>query len=194
MHRNRTIFSPTRVPLFIAGIVVLLILFGVWGLHLQRQMSSDKAVYKLSYCGEENNLPCLVSFGVDAHDQMIVSLLVPDNSPANLYLKITHNSRESSYPCYRPDETPRNVYCTGEKMLPGTMISLILVDSDKEIPLAEGNLIITSLLYPTLGGPLPSGTSAPQSPTPRISPTPFPTLPPTSLSPTYTPVPYPNYP
>jgi len=120
------------------------------------------AIYSLSYCGKEQVPPCVVSFGLDADDQMLVNLLLPDNAPADFYLKIIHASREHSYQCHRPSETLRNAYCRGEKIPPGATIHLVLINSDNETPFSEGDLSIIGLAYPTPKVLLPAGTASPQ--------------------------------
>jgi len=105
----------------------------------------------LAYCADEQVRPCVVSFSVDADENMLVNLLLPDLSFPTFYLKITSGSVETVYTCQRVDTAIDNAYCTGPKQSPGETLTLKLISTGDETLLAQGDLSIIGLAFPTLG-------------------------------------------
>ena len=105
-------------------------------------------VSELSYCGDDDARPCVVSFGVDVNDNMIVNLLVPDLTYTRFYLKITYNGIENNYKCVRVRASLYSIYCVGEKMPPGVPLHLMLIVEEDGVLLAEGELSIIGLVFP----------------------------------------------
>jgi hypothetical protein len=103
----------------------------------------------LAYCSDEQVKPCVVSFSTDANDNMLVNILLPDRAFPNFYLKIMRSEGESRYYCRRVDTAPNSAYCAGEKLPPGEILHLTLISVRDEIILAEGDLSIIGLAYPT---------------------------------------------
>ena len=180
----------------ILGIVVALgLVFLVRWLGGRDQQSagpdSDTPVVELAYCNDDQVRPCVVSFGIDANDNTLVNLLLPDLSFPNFYLKVVREGREAIYVCQRVAPTPNNAYCVGEKMPPGEQLHLMLFSKRDDVLLAEGDLSIIGLAFPTMG----ISTIAPaKAMTVTETPDLTPTVPIVSRSPTSTSTPpkYPN--
>lgn len=113
-------------------------------------------VSELAYCNDGQAKPCVVSFGTDADDNMLVNFLLPDLTFPNFYLKITRSQGESLYDCQRIKQAVNNAYCTGEKVPPGEPLHLQLISTKDETLLAEGDLSIIGLAYPTLEIAIPT--------------------------------------
>jgi len=155
---------------WIAGIVILAVLgiTGLIGLGLlisqwktNKPQSSQKIpVLDLVYCNSENKAPCIVSFGIDPDDHMLVNLFVPTSSFPDFYLKIVQNKDEHRYKCQMVDDFPNSFYCLGDKLPPGGTLQFMLVSNEKDLLLAKGELPLIGLAYPTLGIAL-----APSTPT-----------------------------
>jgi hypothetical protein len=125
---------------------------------------------------------------------MLVNLLLPDLAFPRFYLSINHNEGEIIYDCQRVQGTIYNAYCIGAKIPPGEPLHLVLVSVRDDTLLAEGELSIIGLAYPTLE----VATALTLTPAPTAAPTiilPTPTKKP-SQSPTasYPNPPYPNPP
>ena len=160
----------------------------------------DVPVLKLVYCSEESAKPCIVSFSTDANDNMLVNILLPDMAFPIFYLKIDHSEGESMYNCQRVRQANSTAYCAGKKLHPGEVLHLSLVSIRDSIVLAEGDLSIIGLAYPTLGIVIPtsevaaaelSAIPAPTETPNFIIPLPTQTQRPTPTVPSYPP-PYPN--
>jgi len=118
-------------------------------------------VSELAYCTEEQVRPCVVSFSTDANDNMLVNFLLPDLSFPDFYLKIMRSEGESLYDCQRIRQAINNAYCVGEKTPPGETLHLQLFSIKDEILLAEGELSVIGLAYPTLEIIIPTAQETP---------------------------------
>jgi hypothetical protein len=140
----------------ILGIVVALglVFFARW-LGGRNEQSAEPGSYTpvvgLAYCNDDQVRPCVVSFGIDANDNTLVNFLLPDLSFPNFYLKIVHEGRDAFYECQRIVAAPNNAYCVGEKMPPGESLHLMLFSKRDDVLLAEGDLSIIGLAFPTMG-------------------------------------------
>jgi len=151
-----------RKQLIIGGVVIVfavLLTLGVtisvvvWDkLNAPKEATGQQTsvVPDLPYCSEDDVKPCVVSFGVDVNDNMIVNILVPDLTYSRFYLKITHNEIENVYKCVRVRASLYSAYCTGKKMSPGMTLHLMLISEKDDTLLAEGNLSIIGLALPTV--------------------------------------------
>jgi len=157
-----------RRNLMIAAIVlaaVFLLGYGLITRSLGRQTNpsgetaGDVSVSELNYCSEEEVRPCVVSFGLDANDNMLVNLLLPEPSFPNFYLTIEYGEKRNSFNCRKVAATKSNAYCIGEKYPPGEVLHLLLVSIEGDMLLAEGDLPIIGLAFPTLA--IITQTSAP---------------------------------
>lgn len=180
-----------------AGIILLLLV--IVFLILPRAASvapqataAGASAAELGYCADEQTKPCVVSFSVDARDNMIVNLLLPDRSFPPFSLRITRASAETSYACQRLTGAVNNAYCYGPKQPPGERLTLRLVSTGDETLLAQGDLSIIGLAFPTLGIAVITPQDTPTSPVESPLPTASPLLPPpTKPLPSY---PNPSYP
>ncbi|HEY5728698.1 MAG TPA: hypothetical protein VIS72_01510 [Anaerolineales bacterium] len=134
----------------------------------------DAPVSGLAYCSEEQVRPCVVSFGIDADGAMLVNLLLPDLSFHPFFLKIVRDNVDINYTCLRVGASPNNAYCMGEKLPPGELLHLMLVSERDGLVLAEGDLSIIGLAFPTLeiaiATPQRTSTASVASPTPTQLP------------------------
>lgn len=148
--------------------VVLGILFALVFLVLARwyvgrmdqpvETDQDTSISNLAYCNDDQVKPCIVSFGTDVDGNMLVNLLLPDLSFPNFYLKITRGEEEAIYDCQRIVPAPNNAYCIGRKLSPGETLHLMLFSAKGDSLLAQGDLPIIGLAFPTLEIAIPTDT------------------------------------
>ena len=175
-----------RKQWIVAGIILVLIVSGIMLL----QKSSDgptetvqnQSFSSLGYCSEEDNRPCVVSFSVDARDNMLINLLLPDLSFPNFRLTIVHGGVETRYACQRIGSAVNNAYCAGPKLSPGEVLTLKLISTRDETLLAQGDLSIIGLAFPTMG----IAVSTPQEAPTMLMVLPTPTTLPLFVLPTQT--------
>ena len=191
----------------LAGIIfVILLITGLVVLSSTRSDDTartvqDVPVLELVYCSEESAKPCVVSFSTDANDNMLVNILLPDMAFPIFYLKIDHGDGESRYNCQRVRQANITAYCSGQKQPPGEVLHLTLVSNKDSIVLAQGNLSIIGLAYPTVGVAIsiPQDTSTiatepSAAPTQASTPTPLPLFILPTLTKTSSSYPNPSYP
>jgi hypothetical protein len=158
--------------LIIIGVVALVAL---WRKLTTRSSEAGQRtpISGLKYCGDDDVKPCVVSFGVDMDDNMIVNILVPSLTYPNYYLTITRNgtTEKSNYECLRVRSSPNSTYCIGPKMPPGETLHLTLVSTRDETILATGDLSIIALALPTLEILTSTPAIAPTEPTAMPAPT-----------------------
>lgn len=156
--------SPNRKQLIILGLILTIVVLGVFVLLLNRPGKqtdpnfgiSQTDVSELAYCNEKQVKPCVVSFGLDVDNNMLVNILLPDLSFPVFYLEIIRGEINVSYSCKRITATPNNAYCIGEKLPPGESLHLMLLSTKDDVLLAQGNLSIIGLAFPTLEIAIPT--------------------------------------
>lgn len=179
MNRKQWIVAGIIIILFV---VVLLVLPRA-GSGTPQGSADNESAAELGYCADEETRPCVVSFSADARDNMIINLLLPDRSFPAFYLRITRGSVETSYACQRLTGAVNNAYCYGPKQPPGERLTLRLISTGDDTLLAQGDLSIIGLAFPTLGIVLSTPQEAPtailiESPAPTagfLVPPPLPT-------------------
>lgn len=146
-----------RKSWIVAGIVIaaLLVIGVLLLLNVLPKDTMDTVqnvpVLNLAYCTEQQVKPCVVSFSTDAEGRMLVNILLPNLSYPGFYLKVRRGEAETKYNCQRVKEAINNAYCTGEKLPPGEALHLMLFSIKDKILIAEGELSIIGLAYPTVG-------------------------------------------
>lgn len=166
-----------RKQWIIAGIILLLFVVGFLilpkaGSGTPQRAVKDAPATELVYCADEQIRPCVVSFSLDADENMLVNLLFPtEQSFPSFYLKITRGGSATSYTCRWTDLAAGSAYCTGPKQLPGETLTFQLISAGNEILLAQGNLSIIGLAFPTLGVALITPQEAPTMLIPPLAPT-----------------------
>ncbi|MBI4762270.1 MAG: hypothetical protein ACOYYF_11960 [Chloroflexota bacterium] len=196
-----------RTHWIIAGIVLALVIVGLLLFpkaqpNIPPAASAGTPPVELVYCSNEPLAPCVVSFSVDAWDNMLVNLLLPDLSFPPFYLTIARGGVETAYPCQRVSYALNTAYCAGPKQPPGEPLTLRLIASKDQTLFAEGNLSIIGLAFPTLGVALytpPQETPSAietvvSSPEPFSTESPPPFVLPTRTKPAPTFYPPPSYP
>lgn len=186
----------------LAGIFVVVLLFAGILLLTSNDTGRPQAAISgtpasnLAYCSDEGIRPCVVSFSVDADGNMLVNLLMPDHFFPAFYLKVLRGAQEIIFDCRRVNTAPNSAYCIGERLPPGEVLHLMLLSTRDDTLLAEGDLSIIGLAFPTVD----VVTSTPITPTagtltasPTQTRTPLRTPAPTRTAPSYpNPTSYPN--
>ena len=173
--------GPLRVILFlVAGAVFMaacslspLRLFGAGRLTPQPPI-------ELRRCDDVQDVLCLVTFGIEPPDEMLILLLTVPGLPEDLAIKVTRNDEEISFACITTAESPTIVYCTGPQIPLGTTVLIEVFAVQEEVLLASGEFTLTAFALPTVpaGGvelPTPGAFFTPQGTrTPPLAGTPLP--------------------
>ena len=159
MNRNRLLAGIVILAILgITSVIGLVSLLNKWKTG-QSQVGYKSPAMELTYCNSQNTTPCIVSFGIDSNGNMLVNLLVPASNFPDFYLKIIRNAGEHKYECQMVENLPTSFYCIGEKLPPGGTLQFMLVSSRDDSLLANGNLPLIGLAFPTLVMVLPTPSS-----------------------------------
>ena len=172
-----------RKPWIVGSILLFtLIILGIVALRSFLAESSNNSINSgqsvpvraLAYCNIDNIKPCVVSFGLDMDGNMLVNILLPDLTYPGFYLQIMRGEVRVSYSCKRIAATPNNAICIGEKLSPGESLHLMLISTRDNLLLAEGELSIIGLAFPTMEVAISTAVRSELSITVTPTPTEFP--------------------
>jgi hypothetical protein len=152
------IFSSRKSIVFVlAGIVILALLALAWRIVSLQQAASEvtvEPVLKISYCGAEPEELCVLSFGRDVDENMVVNIFVPDSKLPAFYLKIKKAAGENVYECEKDKEVWTNVFCYGDMANLQERMELSMFSKKDDRLIAMGNFTLKAIL---LSEPLSAG-------------------------------------
>jgi hypothetical protein len=144
------------VGLVILVIILILIVIGSASLNLLRKWNSRGAqvhvrepIPSLHYCSAEQNRPCILSFTLDSHENMVVNVLIDRSTSPDFYLKIRQAEAESIYECQNVQGFSTSFACTGKQMSVGDVLQFLIISKKEDRTLAEGNFPIIGLAVAT---------------------------------------------
>jgi hypothetical protein len=156
-----------------AGVVILAVcVTGVvllWRfLNPDPSASQREPVTALGYCDASEVTPCIVSFGSDGGQTMLVNVLTPGFSYPYFYLTIERGADDFFYSCKPIPGFSTSAICTGWPMPPGEALQFKLFAVADDTLLAEGQFAIIGLMLPS---PVAEPTSTLVTETPMPAPT-----------------------
>ena len=105
---------------------------------------------ELRRCDDVQDVLCLITFGIEPPDEMLILLLTVPDLPENLEIAVTHNDEELGFACIRTAESPTVVYCTGPQIPLGSTVLIEVFAVDEEVLLASGEFTLTAFALPTV--------------------------------------------
>ena len=134
----------------IVAVFIILLIYGMLGWQSTGSgVGEREPIPGLAYCSSNEARPCIASFSLDPHGQMLVNVLTPGLSFPAFYLKIVQNEGENVYECKKRERFSTSVYCIGAAMRLGEVLQFMLTSVDGEITLAEGQFAIIGLALAT---------------------------------------------
>jgi hypothetical protein len=117
----------------------------------------------LSSCDDNLGIICVVTFGIQPPDKMLVAIHVALGGLKEIRTEIEYNGARTEYPCSSSPEFPGNFYCTGPQIPLGSRIRINVFTPATKATLASGEFTVTALAMPTvpLGTLPPPGTAYP---------------------------------
>ncbi len=134
---------------------------------------AKNAVVNITLCDVEAGELCVIAFGIDPADNMIINFQLPDAAYPLFHVKASNRGNVHTYSCEVITAEPTSVYCSGARTPLGESIDMEVYAVKGDKLLARGKFLVSALIRVT--------------PNTQIG-TPTPTPEPTSLSPTA----YPN--
>ncbi len=187
------------IILSIAGIAALLVIVTAGTLisrYLrEREARSAVEVVNITACDADASGLCVVSFGADNVDRMVINFQLPSVDFAAFYVKARYDDTTLVFPCQVVADVPTSVYCTGERTPLGLPIEIEAYATEGDVMIARGILLVSAVALPTMAQhtqtPTPTSTYTPGPPS-LMMPTPVTPDPVTSTPPVGTPSSYPN--
>jgi len=93
---------------------------------------------------------CLVTFGLEPPDEMLILLLTVPGLSEGLEIVLTHNDEKLLFGCTTTAESPAVVYCTGPQVPLGTTVLIEVFAKEEQVLLASGEFTLMALALPTV--------------------------------------------
>lgn len=164
----------------------------------ERDTTPTAIVTDITACDVDDSVLCVVSFGADNVNRMVINFQLPSEDYGDFYVKVRHEETVSVYPCQAVEDIPTSVFCTGERVPLGQPIDMQIYSTDGDVLLAQGKVIVAAIALPTAAQPTITSTPGTTTPTVEFEVTPTfelttptlstnPTLPPPRVTATRTP-------
>lgn len=105
----------------------------------------DQPVGKITLCDRDASDLCVVSFGKDGADGMVITFQTPKANYPEFYVKGSNKGITNSYQCQADRKIPTIVYCTGISTPLGEVIEIEVYAVDGDILMASGDFMISSM-------------------------------------------------
>ncbi len=144
-----------RKQLFISlsaiGAIILLVGFTIFPLvkYLGRSNSSDQVITEITLCDVDARDLCVVTFGTDNTDNMVINFQLPDADYPAFYVKGSNKEVENSYECEVAKAVPTSVYCTGNRTPLGEAIDIEVYATENDLLMARGTIRISAMILST---------------------------------------------
>ncbi|MBI5952462.1 MAG: hypothetical protein HY865_12460 [Chloroflexi bacterium] len=141
-------------------------------------------VLEVTSCDEDISDLCVVNFGANNLNRMVINFLLPDEEYAAFYVKAKYRDTVSVYVCEANESNPMIVRCTGVRTPLGEMIDIEIYTTDEDSLIARGTFLVSAIAIPTPIS-LPTEVSTPpeippatEAPVATVPPEEVPTEPP----------------
>jgi len=173
------------------GIIFVLFWFAVLTLVIKNlrgsnEKSAESPVANVVMCDEDASGLCIVTFGANNLNRMVINFQLPNADYAPFYVKAMNRGTVSIYTCEVVESTPTSAYCTGVRTPLGETIDLEVYATDGDTLIARGSFLISAIALSTpisLPSETPGGEETPTvtpiasaTPSPNGEVTPTPTL------------------
>jgi hypothetical protein len=163
------------------GFVFLIFWFIVLALVFKTMRGSneeaDAPVAEVTLCDEDTSDLCIVAFGANKLNRMVINFQFPSENYAPFYVKANNRETVSVYSCEVAESVPTSAYCTGARTPLGETIDIEVYTTDEDKLIARGTFLVSAIALATpisLPENTPSGDETPtSSPTPTryVTPT-----------------------
>jgi len=171
------------------GIIFLMAWFSilvsvVQNLRASKNENKDPVVVDLTLCDKDASGLCIVTFGADDQNLMVIHFQLPNEDYAPFYVKATNRGTTNMYSCETAKATPTVVYCSGVRTPLGETIDIEVYAIATDKLIARGKFLISAIAVVTpisLPTETPSGDETPtlaSASTAEATPTPIEVTPP----------------
>jgi len=161
MLRNRLfVILSLFIGLLILGLGAIFLINNIRG-------SSDSSAAEATWCDKDASGLCVVSFGTDNSDRMIINFKLPTFDFPGFYVKGINRDLANVYQCELDSADQNSVHCTGMRTPLGEVIFIEVYSTDSDVMIAQGRFVVSALLVstPIIAPPASEATPIPISPT-----------------------------
>jgi hypothetical protein len=147
--------------------VIILVIKNLLG---STNKSIEPAVINVALCDVNASDLCVVNFGANNLNRMVINFQLPNADYAPFYVKAINRGTASVYTCEVAQAVPTSVYCTGMRTPLGETIDIEVYTTDGDKLMARGTFLVSAI---ELATPIsvPAGTPSEEE-TPTLFPIP----------------------
>lgn len=159
-----------------AVVTLLLSLFVV--ISIFNRKDDKPLVTEVTMCDVDDSGLCIVTFGANNLDRMVINFQLPDAEYPAFYIKASNRGIVNVYSCEVSETVSTHVYldCTGIRTPLGETINIEVYATDGDTLIARGEFIVSAILLPSqinlTPSPDPSPTQAATATQPQETSTP----------------------
>lgn len=112
--------------------------------------STPQPPIELKRCDDVQDVLCVVTFGLEPPDEMLILLLTVPGLPEELAITVTRSDEKIAFACITTEETPTVVYCTGPQIPLGTTVLIEVFAVEEQVLLASGEFTLSAFALPTV--------------------------------------------
>jgi hypothetical protein len=146
--QRRTLFITVAVTFALLLVIAALASAGYRWLRGQRPVAAGSPD-AITLCDLDASGVCVVSFGVDLRNRLVINLHLPDDDYPPFYASLDYGSTSLKYECRGVEALAGSAYCTGERVPLGGQVVVRLFASSDDRLLAEGSLAVMAIALPT---------------------------------------------
>jgi hypothetical protein len=151
------------ILLGVIGFIFLLIWIAFLALVVKNlrglnQENNEPPVADVTLCDENASGLCVVNFGANKLNRMVINLQLPDAAFPTFYIKAANRENVSVYSCEIAESVPASAYCTGVRTPLGETINIEVYTTDGDTLVARGTFLVSAIALST---PISQPTEAP---------------------------------
>ena len=131
------------------GFVFLLFWFVVLALVIKTTRGSNKdvemPVAEVTLCDEDASGLCIVTFGANSRNNMVINFQLPNAGYVPFYVKAGTRGMVSVYSCVVTESAPTSAYCTGVRTPLGETIEIEVYTIDEDKFVARGTFLVSAV-------------------------------------------------
>jgi hypothetical protein len=143
-----------------ALVTILLVLFAGISIFNKTDDNNSQAVTKITLCDLDSEELCVVTFGANNLNRMVINFQLPDADYPSFIVKASSRGKINIYSCETVDGVSTHAYCTGIRTPLGEPIDIEIYTTDGDALIARGTFMVSAILLST-----PINLTAPESET-----------------------------
>jgi hypothetical protein len=106
-------------------------------------------VAEVTLCDEDASDLCIVMFGANSLNRMVINFQLPSEDYAPFYVKADNRGTVSVYSCQVAESLPPSAYCTGVRTPLGETIDITVFTTDEDQLIARGTFLVSAIALST---------------------------------------------